>query len=161
MYPRDCNSSQFASNSFGPMRKFKSAILSSSLRSVAVNPSLQWDWTIVKTRLNIFAGMVCTSRGEKVCYRYSRVLLVRTSYLHLYSTNLIHIKVAHPTENSIGFSFTPYLLPVFIPSKNEMSRVLFSPFTTTGGVLHTFIRRSTLFMIKILNDTKTHLLANN
>ena len=65
IYPFFSSSSQFASYNFGPMRKFRSAILSSSLTKVAVSPSLQCDCTMVSTLLNILAGMVCTSEKKK------------------------------------------------------------------------------------------------
>lgn len=56
MYPLFCNSIQLASNSFGPIRKLRSTILSSSLTSVAVSPSLQCACTMVRTRRNILAA---------------------------------------------------------------------------------------------------------
>ena len=61
MQPLFCSSIQFASQSLGPIRKLRSAILSSSRTRVAVNPSLQCAFTIVRTRRNILAGIVCTS----------------------------------------------------------------------------------------------------
>lgn len=61
IYPLFCNSIQLASYNFGPIKKLRSAILSSSLTSVAVRPSFVWAFTIVSTLLNILAGMVCTS----------------------------------------------------------------------------------------------------
>ena len=57
-------SSQLASYSFGPMRKFKSVIFSSSLTRVAVSPSLQWDFVILMTFLNIWAGTTCTYKNH-------------------------------------------------------------------------------------------------
>lgn len=56
MYPLFCSSIQLASNSLGPIRKLRSTILSSSLTSVAVSPSLQCAWTMVRTRRNILAA---------------------------------------------------------------------------------------------------------
>jgi len=61
MKPLFCSSSQLASYSFGPMRKLRSQILSSSRTSVAVRPSFVWAWTDDSTRRNILAGTYCTS----------------------------------------------------------------------------------------------------
>jgi hypothetical protein len=69
-----CNSNQLASYNFGPIRKFRSVILSSSRTSVAVRPSLQWAWTIVKTRRNIFAGIVWTSEMLKMMENSGQVV---------------------------------------------------------------------------------------
>lgn len=66
-----CSSIQFASKSFGPIRKLRSTILSSSLTSVAVRPSLQWAWTIVKTRRNIFAARQAQKSQESVWFDFT------------------------------------------------------------------------------------------
>lgn len=60
-----------------PIKKFKSAILSSSRTRVAVSPSLQCALTIVKTRRNILAGIVWTSRISTV-FKMTRFKARRT-----------------------------------------------------------------------------------
>ena len=61
MCPFCAKSIQFASYNLGPIKKFKSSILSSSRTKVAVKPSLACAAIVVTTRLNILAGTTCTS----------------------------------------------------------------------------------------------------
>jgi len=70
MKPLFCSSSQLASYSFGPMRKLRSQILSSSRTSVAVRPSFVCAWTDDSTRRNIFAGTYCTSAVHNTQTQY-------------------------------------------------------------------------------------------
>lgn len=61
MCPASASSIQFASYSLGPIRKFRSLILSSSRNRVAVNPSLLWVAIAEVTFRKMDAGTTCTS----------------------------------------------------------------------------------------------------
>ncbi|KAH3688563.1 hypothetical protein WICPIJ_000444 [Wickerhamomyces pijperi] len=64
MCPFCARSIQLASYNLGPIRKFKSEILSSSLTKVAVNPNLACAAIVVTTLLNIAAGTTWTSSNR-------------------------------------------------------------------------------------------------
>ena len=92
MKPPLTKSSQLASYSFGPMRKFKSVIFSSSLTRVAVSPSLQWDFVMLMTFLNIWAGTTCTYK-EKHTLRVSAfmgllILETTSQWTYLYTSSM-------------------------------------------------------------------------
>lgn len=109
MYPLFCNSIQLASNSLGPIRKLRSTILSSSLTSVAVSPSLQCAWTMVRTRRNILATdkvknwvSVMDSTSPIIIYQCTSSNELTRNSVHLIKDHQPPFLAPHPFHNSLS-----------------------------------------------------------
>mmetsp|Transcript_30763 Transcript_30763/g.77516 ORF Transcript_30763/g.77516 Transcript_30763/m.77516 type:complete len:244 (-) Transcript_30763:193-924(-) len=77
-YPCDAKSCQSASYSLGPMRFLSSLILSSSLTSVAVSPSLQCALTTLSTCQNLSANDKCTSSNTMMPHCRALICSIRS-----------------------------------------------------------------------------------
>jgi len=141
--PLFCSSSQLASYSFGPMRKLRSQILSSSRTSVAVRPSFVCAWTEDNTRRNILAGTYWTSEVQNT---------------GTYSTSAVHINNGCECYTSSLMQFMHFDLPSTysaIYSYAFLLTVTFQSRTTR----HRTTDRLQVFINKCLRETVKYTLS--